>query len=68
MSSHMEDMPAHLRKEHLARAKEVTHNLHAIHQRTLDHVERPGHCQTALLGICVDVVHDALNERMAEPA
>ena len=28
-----------LRQEHLARAEEIADNIHAVHQRTLDHVE-----------------------------
>ena len=36
-----------LRQEHLAGAEQVADDVHAVHQRAFDHVERPGACRRA---------------------
>jgi hypothetical protein len=48
-----------LRQEHLARAEEVADDVHAVHERTLDHLERAptrsGDLEAQLLGVGLDV-------------
>ena len=56
-----------LRQEHPARAEEVADDLHPVHQRALDHVERPRRIRARLLGVLLDEVDDAVHERMLEP-
>ncbi len=57
-------MPTCLRQEHLAGAKEVAHDVHAVHQRALDHVERPRVAprRARLLRVCHHKLVDALDE------
>ena len=57
----------HLREEHLPRAEEVADDLHAVHQRALDHVERTSGRLPRLLRVLLDEVDDAVDERMREP-
>ena len=45
----------HLRQEHLARAEEVADDVHPVHQRPFDDVERPPVLDPGLLGVGVDV-------------
>ncbi len=60
----------HLRQEHLALAKQVAHDVHAVHQRPFDHVDRPTACRVYLLarlfGVLDDEVRDAVHERMGQ--
>ncbi len=56
-----------LRQEHLSGAEEVADDLHPVHQRPLDDVERPLREAARLLGVLLDEVHDAVDERMREP-
>ena len=56
-----------LRQEHLAGAEQVADDLHAVHQRPLDDVERPRQLQARLLDVLLDEVHDAVDERVSEP-
>ena len=60
-----------LRQEHLAGAEQVADDVHAVHQRTFDHFERPaaalGDLRAELLGVGLDVGVDALHERVRDP-
>src|SRR5262249_15362200 len=41
----------HLWQEHLARAEQVADHVHAVHQRALDHLQRPLERQARALGV-----------------
>ena len=56
-----------LRQEHLARAEEIADDVHAVHQRTLDHVDRPRVLLPGFLGVLDDVGRDAAHQRVREP-
>ena len=56
-----------LREEHPAGAEEVADDLHPVHQRAFDHVERPRRVRARLLGVLLDEVDDAVHERVLEP-
>ncbi len=56
----------HLRQEHFARAEQVADHAHPSHQRTLNHLQRPLVLATRFLSISIDVIGDALNQRMFE--
>ena len=58
----------HLRQEHLAGAEKVADDVHAVHQRPLDHRKRAVGALPRLLGVVDDVIGDAVHERVAEPA
>ena len=51
-----------LREEHLPLAEEVADDLHPVHERTLDHVERPVGPEARLLRVLLDVVHDPVHQ------
>ena len=55
-----------LRQEHLAGAKQIADDLHAVHQRPLDDLERPLVLLARLLDVGVDEVDDAVDERIGE--
>ena len=57
----------HLRQEHLAGAEQVADHVHAGHQRPFDHVQRRLGGKPRLLGVRLDEVGDALDERMLQP-
>ena len=57
----------HLRQEHPAGAEEVADDLHPVHQRAFDHVERAGRRGARLLGVLLDEVDDPVHERVLEP-
>ena len=57
-----------LREEHLPRAEEVADDLHAGHQRPLDHVERALVLLPRLLGVLLDEVDDPVHERVRRAA
>ena len=57
----------HLRQEHLPRAEQVADHAHARHQRPLDDLQRPGELPARLLGVGVDEVRDALDQRVGKP-
>ena len=57
----------HLRQKHLSRAEQVAHYAHAIHQRPLDHRQRPSQLHARLLGIRLDVLIDSLHQRVRKP-
>ena len=48
-----------LGEEHLARAEKVADGLHPVHQRPLNHMQRPRHRLAALLHVLVDELDDA---------
>jgi hypothetical protein len=54
----------HLGQEHLARAEQVADDLHAVHQRALDDLQRAVGTAAGLLGVGLDVVDDAVHERV----
>ena len=56
-----------LRQEHLAGAEQVADDVHAVHQRPFDDVERLVGLLARLLGVGVDEVDDALHERVRQP-
>mmetsp|Transcript_55188 Transcript_55188/g.146427 ORF Transcript_55188/g.146427 Transcript_55188/m.146427 type:complete len:1471 (+) Transcript_55188:155-4567(+) len=57
----------HLRQEHLARAEEVANDVHARHQRPLDHLQ-VGLVQVArLLRVLLDKLGEALDESVRQP-
>ena len=43
-----------LRQEHLSGTEEVSHHVHAVHERTLDHLERSVEKVARLLDVLVD--------------
>ena len=55
-----------LRQEHLPRAEEVAHDLHPVHQRAFDDVERTGRRGARLLGVLLDEVDDPVHERVRQ--
>ena len=59
-----------LGQEHLAAAEQVTHHVHAVHQRPLDDIDRPAAAveglQPRFLGIFDDERIEALYQRMFE--
>ena len=57
----------HLREEHLPLAEQVADDLHAGHERPFDHVERPLGALPRLLGVLLDEVDDAVDERVLDP-
>ena len=57
----------HLRQEHLAGAEQVADDVHAVHQRAFDHVERPLGQLARLLGVGLDEIGDAVHQRMRQP-
>ena len=57
----------HLRQEHLARAEQVADDVHPRHQRALDDVQRPLGGQARLLGVGLDELGDAVDQRVLEP-
>ena len=56
----------HLRQEHLAGAEQVADDVHAVHQRTFDHLQRALGVEARLLGVLDDEVVDALDQRVLE--
>jgi hypothetical protein len=43
------------------------YDLHTVHQRTLDDLQRPGALLPGLLGVGLDLVGDAVDERVRQP-
>ena len=53
----------HLRQEHLARAEQVADDIHAVHQRPFDDLDRaPGELLPRFLGVVDDMCVDALDQ------
>jgi hypothetical protein len=57
----------HLRQEHLAGPEQVADDVHAVHQRPLDHVERPRGLLARLLHVRLDELGNAVHEGVSEP-
>ena len=57
----------HLGQEHLAGAKEVADDIHPVHKRAFDEMQRPFVLVPRLLDVLVDKVNDAIDERVLEP-
>ena len=57
----------HLRQKHFARAEQIAHDAHAGHQRAFDDGQRPADFQARFLGVGLDVIDDALDQRVFEP-
>ncbi len=55
-----------LRQKHLSGAKQVTDDIHAVHQGTFDHLQRTLECEARLFGVLNDVVVDSLHEPVLE--
>ena len=56
----------HLGQEHAARPEQLPHHVHAVHERALDHGQGPAELLSRLLRVGLDVVHDALDQRVGE--
>ncbi len=56
----------HLGQEHLARAEQIAHHVHAAHQRAFDHLDGACALLAALLGVLHDEGGDALDQRVLE--
>ena len=56
-----------LRQEHPPRAEEVADDLHPVHERALDDVERTCRVLPRLLRVLLDEVDDPVHERVGEP-
>ena len=56
----------HLRQEHFPFAEEVTDDFHAVHERAFDDREWLAVFVQSLLGVGIDVIHDAFDERMLQ--
>ncbi len=57
----------HLRQEHLAGAEQVADDVHAVHQRAFDDVERTLGLRARFLGVGLDEFGDAVHQRMRQP-
>ena len=56
----------HLRQEHLARTEQIAHHVHSVHQRTLDHIERPLGRKPRLFGILEHELIEPLHQRVLQ--
>ena len=50
----------HLRQEHFALAEQITHHIHAVHQRAFDDLDRLIRGEAAFFGVFVDKLRDAV--------
>ena len=57
----------HLRQEHLARTEEFSNNIHAIHQRPLNHIQGTTVFLTSFFGVFVNKVRNTLQQSVAQP-
>src|SRR5205823_2961140 len=55
-----------LRQKHLARAEQIADDVHAVHERTFDELERPFVQVPGFLHILVDEIRDAIDEGMGK--
>ena len=60
----------HLRQEHLAGTEEIADHIHAVHQRTFDHLDRAPAAgfdlEAGRLGVLDHELRDAMDERMRQ--
>ncbi len=56
-----------LRQEHLAGAEEIAHDVHAVHERTLDDRERIAELEARRLRVGHDELVDAADQRLLQP-
>ncbi len=56
----------HLRQKHLACAEKIANDVHAVHERAFDHMQRPYCREASFFRILVDVIGDAVNEGVFE--
>ena len=60
----------HLRQEHLAGTEEIAHDIHAVHQRAFDHLDRTPAAgfdlEARRLGVLDHELGDAVDERMGQ--
>ena len=56
-----------MRQEHFSCAEQVADDVHAVHQRPLDDVNRASKFLPRLLGVSLDVLDDPLDERVTQP-
>ena len=57
----------HLRQEHFAGAEQVADDIHAVHQRAFDHVQRLLGGEPRFLDVGLDEFGDAVHQRMRQP-
>ena len=57
----------HLRQEHFARAEEVAHHVHAVHQRAFDDFQRAAQFAVGFLGIGFHEIGNARDKRVRQP-
>ncbi len=57
----------HLRQKHLSRSKQITHHIHAGHQRTFYDLDRVIRLQSRLLSVFHNIGVDAPHQGMSEP-
>ena len=55
-----------LRQEHLAGAEQVADDVHAVHQRPFDHLQRALELLPRFLGVLNDEFVDALDQRVLQ--
>ena len=55
-----------LRQEHLARPEQIANHVHAVHQRTLDHMDRALRSEARFFRIGHDMRVDAFHQRMLQ--
>ena len=55
-----------LRQEHFARAEQIPDDVHAVHQRPFDHLERTLEESPCFLGVQLHKIRNALHERVLE--
>ena len=57
----------HLRQEHLSRAEQIADDVHAVHQRTFDHLERALRTRARFLDVDLDEIRYAVHQRVRQP-
>ena len=56
----------HLRQEHLAGAEQIADDLHAVHQRAFDDLQRPRVLLARFFDVGLDEVDDAVHQRVRQ--
>ncbi len=57
----------HLRQKHFPRAEQIADDIHAVHQRAFDHLERTIGCKPRLFGVFQNEIGHAVDQRMGQP-